>query len=52
MKPDSAAIKKLQWKQNAAMRIITGAHKMSSQDHLLAETQLLLVSAHLDLTCA
>jgi hypothetical protein len=34
------------------MCIITGTHKMSLQDHLLAESQLLPVSAHLNLTCA
>ena len=51
MKPDSVAIQRLQRIQNSAMRVITGAHKMSSRDHLLAETQLLPVSAHLDLTC-
>jgi hypothetical protein len=52
MKPDSVAIQRLQRNQNAAMRVITGAHKIASHDHLLAETQLLPISTHLELTCA
>ena len=39
-KPDSASMARLQRIQNAAMRIITGAHKMSSVDHLLTKTEL------------
>jgi hypothetical protein len=34
------------------MHVITGAHKMASRDHLLAEMQLLPISTHLELTCA
>jgi hypothetical protein len=33
------------------MRVITGAHKSTSVDHLLAETELLPVSEHLGLIC-
>jgi hypothetical protein len=48
-KPTS--IKRLQSTQNNAMRIITGAHKLSSQDHLLAECEFIPVSEHLKLIC-
>jgi hypothetical protein len=50
--PDSGSIKRMQCVQNAAMRTITGTHKMAAQDHLLAETQFLPVSAQLDLACS
>jgi hypothetical protein len=34
------------------MRTITGAHRNSSQDHLLAETKLLPISENLNLICS
>jgi hypothetical protein len=52
MEPDSTAIKDLQRVQNNAMRTITGAHRNSSQDHLLAETKLLPNSENLNLICS
>jgi hypothetical protein len=52
VEPDSGSVKRLQSVQNAAMRTITGAHKMASQDHLLAECQFLPVAAELDLACS
>jgi hypothetical protein len=52
MKPDSVVIQRLEQNQNAAMRVIMGAHKMVYRNHLLVKTQLLPVSTHFDLTCA
>jgi hypothetical protein len=49
--PESSSIKKLQREQNNTMRTITGNHKMASEDHLLAETQLLSLKEHLKLIC-
>jgi hypothetical protein len=52
MNQDYAAIKSLQCTQNVAMRIITGCNKMTDQDHLLAETQLLPISENLGMVCS
>jgi hypothetical protein len=49
MKPDFAAVKRLQMTQNSGMHTITGCHKMANQDHLLAETGMLPVTEHLRL---
>jgi hypothetical protein len=40
-------IEKLQFIQNAAMRLITGYHKAASIDHLLTETKMRPVAEHL-----
>jgi hypothetical protein len=50
--PELSAVEKLQRTQNNAMQVITGLHKMASRDHLLAETKLLPVKAHLGLVCS
>jgi hypothetical protein len=50
--PDSAPIKQLQLLHNVGMRLITGTHRMASQDHLLAETEMLPVADHLNMVCA
>jgi hypothetical protein len=47
VEPNASSIKRLQRVKNAAMRLITGAHKLSSQNHHLAETKLLPVADHL-----
>jgi hypothetical protein len=49
--PDATFIQGLQQVQNAAMRLMTGAHKMADEDHLLAETGLLSIRDHLGLIC-
>jgi hypothetical protein len=46
-----SAIAKLQRSQNSVMRNITGAHKNSSTNHLLADAKLLSVSESLDRSC-
>jgi hypothetical protein len=51
MVPKHSAITKLQRTQNAVMRTITGAHKYSSTNHLLADAELLSVSESLELSC-
>jgi hypothetical protein len=51
VKPDLMAIKMLQCVQNSCMRLITGCHKMASQDHLLAEFGLFSIAEHLKLVC-
>ena len=48
-KPSS--ISKLQAVQNAALRIATGCHKMSSIQHLHSESNVLPVANHLRLLC-
>jgi hypothetical protein len=48
----SSNVEKLQFIQNTAMRLITGCHKASSIDHLLAETKMMRVSEHLGMLCA
>ena len=48
----NASMKKIQVAQNEALRISTGAHKMSSIDHLHCETQMLKVTEHSDLLSA
>ena len=45
-------IGKIQRAQNEALRIITGAHKMSSIDHIHSETKMLQVEDHLNLLSA
>jgi hypothetical protein len=45
--PYANCIKQLQHDQNAAMRMITGAHRMTDTDHLIAKTQLLPVACRL-----
>ena len=40
-------IGKIQRAQNEALRIITGSHKMSGNDHLYSETAMLQVEDHL-----
>jgi hypothetical protein len=49
--PNSEAIKTLQIIQNNAMLTITSSHKMSSQDHFLAKTELLPIAENLRLIC-
>jgi hypothetical protein len=49
---DATIIKRFQRQQNSAMRVMTGAHINALQDHLLAETSLLLFADHFDLLCA
>jgi hypothetical protein len=48
--PRTSSIGRLQRFQNAIMHMITGAHQMASQKHLLAETGILSVSEQLDLS--
>ena len=48
----TSSIGSLQKAQNEALRIITGAHKMSSIDHLHCETEMLRVEEHLNLLSA
>ena len=45
-------MEKIQVAQNEALRISTGAHKMSSIDHLHCEAQMLKVTEHSDLLSA
>jgi hypothetical protein len=45
-------LEKLQFIQNMAMHLITGCHKASSIDHLLAVTKMIRVSEHLGMLCA
>jgi hypothetical protein len=51
VEPCASSIKRLKRVKNASMRLITEAHKMSSQDHLQAETGFLPVSEQLGLIC-
>jgi hypothetical protein len=44
-------IQKLQFTQNAAMRLITGCHKAAPVDHLHVETKLMPVADHLAMHC-
>ena len=44
--------KKIQTSQNAALRTVTGAHKMASIDHLHQGSLTLKVIAHSDMLCA
>jgi hypothetical protein len=44
-------VEKLQFIQNAAMRLITGCHKAASIDHLLSETKMMPVAEHLSMLC-
>jgi hypothetical protein len=46
---EHTCIKHLQRVQNAAMRLISGCHKISGQKHLLAEGNFLPVAKHLEL---
>ena len=48
----ASSIGSIQRVQNEALRIITGAHKMSSIDHLHCETEMLRVEEHLNLLSA
>ena len=48
----NTSMEKIQVAQNEALRISTGAHKMSSIDHLHCETQMLKVTEHSDLLSA
>ena len=52
VKFESASIGPIQRAQNEALRIITGAHKMSSIDHLHCETEMLPGEEHLNLLSA
>jgi hypothetical protein len=52
VEPDSGFVKRLQCVQNAAMRTITGAHEMASQEHRLAQCRFLPDAAELDLACS
>ena len=45
----ASSIKKIQTAQNEALRVATGAHKMSPIDHLHAETEILKVEDHSEL---
>ena len=47
-----SAISNLQTVQNAALRVATGAIKMSAEDHLHAETRVLKVKDSLSLICS
>ena len=48
----NTSMEKIQVAQNEAFRISTGAHKMSSIDHLHCEAQMLKVTEHSDLLSA
>ena len=48
----NTSMEKIQVAQNEALRISTGAHKMSSIDHLHCEAQMLKVTEHSDLLSA
>ena len=48
----NTSMEKIQVAQNEALRISTGAHKMSSIDHLHCEAQMLKVTEHPDLLSA
>jgi hypothetical protein len=48
MGSDHSSIAKLQRSLNACFRIVTGAHRNSSVDHLLAETQMLSIKDQLN----
>ena len=48
----TSSIGSIQKAQNEALRIITGAHKMSSIDHLHCETEMLPREEHLNLLSA
>ena len=48
----NASMEKIQVAQSEALRISTGAHKMSSIDHLHCEAQMLKVTEHSDLLSA
>ena len=48
----NTSMEKIQVAQNEALRISTGAHKMSSIDHLHCETQMLKVTEHSDILSA
>jgi hypothetical protein len=50
--PNASSIQRLQSMQNAAMRIITGSHKMASPEHLRAEAGMLSVGEQLNLACS
>jgi hypothetical protein len=52
MGPDHSSIAKLQRSLNACLRIVTGAHRNPTTDHLLAETQMLSVKDQLNLICS
>ena len=47
VKPSST--KRLQSIQNSAMRLVTGSHKMASENHLHSETKMLPVSDHISM---
>ena len=47
----NASVTKLQTVQNAALRIATGCHKMSSIDHLHMEAEIMTVKEHLNMLC-
>ena len=47
----NTSVRKLQVVQNAAIRIATGCHKMTSIDHLHAEAEIMTVKEHLDMLC-
>jgi hypothetical protein len=44
-------IRKFQYVQNSALRLVTGCHKMVPVQHLHTETKVLPIGAHLDLLC-
>jgi hypothetical protein len=44
-------VEKLHFVQNTAICLITGGHKASSIDHLLAETKMMRLSEHLTMLC-
>ena len=48
----NTSMEKIQVAQNEALRISTGAHKMSSIDHLHCEAQMLKIMEHSDLLSA
>ena len=50
MKPSST--KCLQSIQNSALRLVSGSHKMASEDHLHSETKMLPVRDHLSMLSA
>ena len=47
----NASVTKLQTVQNAALRIATGCHKMSSIDHLHMEAEIMTVKEPLNMLC-
>ena len=48
----NSSVNKLQMVQNAALRIATGCHRMTSIDHLHVEAEIMTVREHLNMLCS